>query len=92
MARDTDSLIQKGLNLLRDVLEVVADVRERVESADEQHRGTPRRIVSNGEVEATGEDISVLSSEELYARLLIALTEIADVGEELARRAEQSGR
>ena len=69
-------------------------MRERVESADEQHRGTPRRrrIVSNEEVEATGEDISVLSSEELYARLLIALTEIADVGEELARRAEQSGR
>ena len=92
MARDTDSLIQKGLNLLRDVLEVVADVRERVESADEQRRGTPRRIVSNEEVGATGEDISVLSSEELYARLLIALTEIADVGEELARRAEQSGR
>ena len=92
MARDTDSLIQKGLNLLGDVLEVVADVRERIESADEQHRGTPRRIVSNGEVEATGEDISVLSSKELYARLLIALTEIADVGEELARRAEQCGR
>jgi hypothetical protein len=35
MPRGTDSLIQKGLNLLGDVLEVVADVRERVESADE---------------------------------------------------------
>ncbi len=92
MPRGTDSLIQKGLNLLGDVLEVVADVHERVESADEQHRGTPKRIVSNEEVEATGEDISVLSSEELHARLLIALTEMADVGEELARRAEQSGR
>jgi hypothetical protein len=91
MARDMNSLIQKGLDLLEDVLEVVAEVRERVESADEQHRGTPKRIVSN-EVEATGEDISVLSSEELHARLLIALTEMADVGEELARRAEQSGR
>ena len=92
MARDMNSLIQKGLDLLEDVLEVVAEVRERGESTDEQHRGTPKRIVSNEEGEATGEDISVLSSEELHARPLIALTEMADVGEELARRAEQSGR
>ena len=92
MARDTNSLIQKGLNLLGDVLEVVADVRERVESTDEQHRGAPRRTVSIEEIKTTGEDISVLSSEELHDRLLIALTEIADIGEELTRRAEQSGR
>ena len=92
MARDTNSLLQKGFNLLEDVLEVVADVRERVESTDEQHRDALERTVSIEAVKATGEDMSVLSSEELHARLLIALTEIADIGEELARRAEQSGR
>jgi hypothetical protein len=33
-----------------------------------------------------------LSTEELHARLVAALAEVADIGEELARRAEQGGR
>ena len=91
MARDANSLIHKGLDLLGDVLEVVADVRERVESTDE-HRGAPRGIASIEEHKATEEDFSTLSTEELHARLVVALAEIADIGEELARRAEQRSR
>jgi hypothetical protein len=91
MARDKNSLIRKGLYLLEDVLEVVADVRERVEGSDE-HRGAPSRIVSIEEHKATEKNLSALSIEELHVRLVVDLAEIADIGEELARRAERSGR
>jgi uncharacterized small protein (DUF1192 family) len=91
MARDTNSLIRKGLDLLEDVLEVVADVRERVEGTDEHH-GAPGRIASIEEHKPTEENLSTLSTEELHARLVVDLAEIADIGEELARRADQSGR
>ena len=91
MARDANSLIRKGLDLLEDVLEVVADVRDRVEGTDE-HRGAHSRVASIEEHKATEENLSTLSTEELHARLVAALAEIADIGEELARRAEQSGR
>jgi hypothetical protein len=93
MARDANSLIRRGLDLLQDVLEVVADVREGVDSTGE-HRGAPRgrAVASIEEHNTSDEDLSALSTEELHARLVAALAEVADIGEELARRAEQGGR
>jgi uncharacterized small protein (DUF1192 family) len=92
MPRDANLLIRRGLDLLEDVLEIVADVRKRVEGTDEYDRGSSRKIASIEEHKATDEDLSVLSTKELHDRLVVALAEIADIGEELARRAEQRGR
>ena len=92
MPRDANLLIRRGLDLLEDVLEIVADVRKRVEGTDEYDRGSSRKIASIEEHKATDEDLSVLSTKELHNRLVVALAEIADIGEELARRAEQRGR
>jgi hypothetical protein len=92
MARDANPLIRKGLDLLEDILKVVADVRERAEETDEHSRVPSRRIASIEENEVTNEDLSDLSTKELHDRLVGALVEMADVGEELARRADQRGR
>jgi hypothetical protein len=92
MPRDANPLISKGSGLLEDVLKVVADVRERAEEADQQDRAPSRRIAFIEEHKATDEDLAHLSPEELHDRLASALVEIADIGEELARRADQRGR
>jgi hypothetical protein len=92
MARDANPLIRKGLDLLEDILKVVADVRERAEETDEHSRVPSRRIASIEEHKVTNEDLSDLSTKELHDRLVGALVEMADVGEELARRADQRGR
>jgi hypothetical protein len=86
MARDSNSLIGK---VLEDVLEVVAGVHERAEGT-EQHRDAPR-IASIERRRSTYEDLSTLPTKELHDRLVVALVEIADIGEELARRSEQRG-
>jgi hypothetical protein len=90
MARDANSLIRKGLDLLGDVLEIVADVRERVERAEEPRGTYSSRIASVEEHKATEEKLSTLSTEELHARLAVALTEITDISDEFARRAHRA--
>jgi hypothetical protein len=93
MTRDANSLIRRGLDLLQDVLEVVADVREGAGSTGE-HRGASRgRVVASIEEHKTSEEVlSAFSTEELHTRLVTALTEVADIGEELARRADHGAR
>jgi hypothetical protein len=93
MTRDANSLIRRGLDLLQDVLEVVADVREGDGSTGE-YRGAPTgRVVPPIEEHKTSdEELSAPSTEELHARLVAALAELADIGEELARRAKHGGR
>lgn len=90
MARDANSLIRKGLDLLGDVLEIVADVRERVERAEEPRGAHSSRIASVEEHKAIEEELSTLSTEELHARLAVALAEITDIGDEFARRAHRA--
>jgi hypothetical protein len=93
MTRDANSLIHRGLDLLQDVLEVVADVREGGGESAGEHRVAPHgRVVTSSEEHKTNdEDLSAHSTGELHARLLAALAEAADIGEELARRAEHGG-
>jgi hypothetical protein len=93
MTRDANSLIRRGLDILQDVLEVVADVREGTGSTGE-HRGAPRgRVVPSIEEHKTSdEELSAFSTEELYARLVAAVADVADIGEELARRAYHGAR
>ncbi len=93
MTRDANSLIRRGLDLLQDLLEVVADVREGAGSTGE-HRGAPRgRVAASIEENKTNEELlSAFSTEELHARLVAALAEVADLAEELAERAERGAR
>ena len=86
MARGSNSLIGK---VLEDVLEVVADVRERAEGI-EQHRDAPK-MASIERRRSTDEDLSTLPTKELHDRLVVALVEIADIGEELAHDARSNG-
>jgi hypothetical protein len=58
MARDANPLIRKGLDLLEDILKVVADVRERAEETDEHSRVPSSRIASIEEHKVTNEDLS----------------------------------
>ena len=88
MTRDSNSFISK---VLKDMLEVVGDVRERAEGI-EHHREGPPRITSIERRRSTDEDLSTLSTKELHDRFTVALVEIADIGDELARRSEQRGR
>ncbi len=94
MTRDANSLVHRGLDLLQDVLEVVADTREGRGGSTGEHRAASRRRVvpSIEEHKTSDEDLSALSTGELHARLVAALAEAADIGEELARRAEPGAR
>jgi hypothetical protein len=94
MTRDANSLIRRGLDLLQDVLEVVADVREGGGPSTGEHRGAPRgRVAASIEENKTNEELlSAFSTEELHARLVAALAEVADLAEELAERAEHGAR
>jgi hypothetical protein len=93
MTRDANSLVRRGLDLLQDILEVVADVREGAGSTGEHRGASHDRVVPSIEEHKTSdEDLSALSTEELHARLVSALAEAADIGEELARRAEHGAR
>ena len=93
MTRDVNSIIHRGLDLLQDVLEMVADVREGGGGSTGEHRVAPhgRVVPSIEEHKTSDEELTALSTEELHARLVAALAEAADIGEELARRAEQHG-
>ncbi len=88
MARNSKSFIGK---VLEDMLEVVVDVRGRAEGIEQPRDASPR-IPSSERHRSTDEDLSTLPTKELHDRLVVALVEIADIGEELARRSEQRGR
>jgi hypothetical protein len=93
MTRDANSLIRRGLDLLQDVLEVVTDVREGAGTTGEYRGAPPGRVVRSIKGHKTGdEDLSALSTEELHIRLVAALAEVGDIGEELAQRAEHGAR
>ena len=71
------------------MIEVATDVRERVKGRE--HRNATE-IARSEERKITNKDLTTLLTKELYERHALALAEIANIGEELARRSSDQER